>query len=185
LNLELYEDNGEIVFIPVGGSNLIHWVNRLEELNIPEFHLFDRDSPPELTPKYQRAVDLINDRPSCTARLTNKKEIEKYLHPTAIRTARPTVNITFEDFDSVPRLAAKAIHESSESPNSWESLTPEQQDEKASNAKKWLNQDAVKFMTPELLAISDSGNDLFSWLNEISQLINRTDSSNAVSGIPS
>ena len=37
-DLQELEDNGSIIFIPLGGSNLIHWTSRLKGLNRPEFH---------------------------------------------------------------------------------------------------------------------------------------------------
>src|SRR5690606_10371264 len=51
--LEAMEVDGELIFFPLGGSSLALWTSRLEALNRPEFHLFDRDVPPPEDATYQ------------------------------------------------------------------------------------------------------------------------------------
>ena len=43
-DLDQLELNGELIFVPLGGSNLALWASRLTPLNRPEFHICDRDS---------------------------------------------------------------------------------------------------------------------------------------------
>ena len=77
-DLTQLENDGKIIFIPCGGTNLAYWVSRLANLNRPEFHLFDRDTEPPEVSKNQAVVDEINNRDGCKAVLTGKKEMENY-----------------------------------------------------------------------------------------------------------
>ncbi len=63
------EQRGELVFVPFGGGNVKAWTRRLAPLAMPEFHLYDRESPPE-TDQRQEAADAVNRRPRCRAALT-------------------------------------------------------------------------------------------------------------------
>lgn len=173
-HLEALKDAGKVIFIPVGGNNLVYWKSRLEKLNVPEFYLFDRDAAPSEQSRHQSTVDELNARDTCTARLTNKSETENYLHPDAIKAARPAVDISFGDFDDVPALAAKAVHDASGPDTAWDDLDEKKQKQKMSQAKKWLNQEAAANMTPELLTSSDPHGDIRGWLNEIMQLVQQS-----------
>lgn len=170
-DLEALEDSGQIIFIPCGGSNLALWVSRLANLNRPEFHLFDRDVKPPDTSKYQVSVDKVNNRDGCKGLLTNKLEMENYLHPDAISSARPEVTVNFEDFDDVPVLVAKKVHELSESEKSWDEVTEKKQKEKVRQAKLWLNSEATLKMTPEMLAERDPAGEVLGWFDNISSMM--------------
>lgn len=72
-----------IIVLALGGSTLQDWVDNhyLKSFKLPEFHLYDRDEDF----KYQSACDAVNARnEGSQAYLTNKREIENYLHPAAI-----------------------------------------------------------------------------------------------------
>jgi energy-coupling factor transporter ATP-binding protein EcfA2 len=69
-------------FVVLGGSNLKHWVNNhyLKPLGLPEAHIYDSD-----VTDYVKYVNDVNTRSDGSwAALTNKHEIECYLHPDAI-----------------------------------------------------------------------------------------------------
>jgi predicted ATP-dependent endonuclease of OLD family len=72
-------DNKQISIIPMNGSNLKNWINRnyLENSNVVEFHIYDKDSDD----KYRESIKKVNSRigKSCGV-LTDKKEIENYVH---------------------------------------------------------------------------------------------------------
>lgn len=170
-DLEKLEENGDIVFLPMGGSGLTLWTSRLEVLNRPEFYIIDRDTQPPAPPKYETFLNEVNQRRHCEAVVTSKREMENYLHPVAIKAVYPNVNVTFSDFDDVPLLVAQAIHATSQSPKLWVDLPPAKQDEKVKNAKRWLNTLAVEHMTPALLAQSDPNSEIQSWLRRISELL--------------
>src|SRR5690606_2871055 len=82
--LEMY---GELIFFPFGGSNLALWASRLTPLNRPEFHICDRDNAPPDPPKYSDHMATVNARDGCKAVVTQKRELENYLHSEAIREA--------------------------------------------------------------------------------------------------
>ena len=171
------EIDGEIIFFPLGGSNLALWTSRLENLNRPEFHLFDRDTTPPGKPKYKDSIDEINTRDYCKAICTNKRELENYIHIDAINKAYLENNIDlklsnkFGDFADVPEEIAKIVHNIS-SQNNWDTdLNNDDRDKKSSKVKKILNRDAVKYMTKKLLDEVDTDNEVIKWFTEIKQLI--------------
>jgi len=172
------ELDGAIIFFPLGGSTLVLWTSRLKNLNRPEFHLFDRDTTPPATAKYQAQVDEINRRPNCVARSTAKKEMENYLHRQAVVAAYSQFGINlaiaanFGDFDDVPVEVAKLVHQHAATGNTWDELTDETRSNKVSNAKKILNAVAPKYMTRQLLLEIDPAGDLLSWLSEIRRSLN-------------
>jgi predicted ATPase len=170
INLKQMEEDGKVIFFPLGGTNLTHWASRLRELYRPEFYIFDREVEPPAIPSNQEVVDAINARPNCYACFTSKKEMENYIHPAAIKAALD-VDITFSDFDDVPKLVARKIHELSGSDVPWDNLPDNQKKEKERKAKARLNTLAVECMTPELLSASDPRGDVRSWLARIKEMI--------------
>lgn len=158
----------EVAFIPMGGSSLKEWVNNqyLKEFGRPELHIYDRDD--QTNPPYQSVCDEVNNRADAsTAKITSKLMIENYLHKDAITEALD-VQIEFGDFDSVPEIAARAIHEQSESEKTWDELSEDKISKKKSQVKKRLNTLAVSQMTVDRLQESDPDNDLVGWLSELS-----------------
>ena len=165
-DLEQEERAGRLIFVPLGGGNLSQWVSRLEGLHIPEFYIVDREAAPPKTSSHQSAVDDMNKRDDCTALLTGKAEMENYLHPDAIRTARG-IDVSFGDFDDVPEIVARLVHETSESSKPWAQLEPDDRKKKESRAKLWLNAGAAAKMTPAMLDERDPQGDVRNWLKVI------------------
>ena len=93
------------------------------------------------------------------------------MHPEAIRAVRPDVSVAFGDFDDVPLLVAKAVHEISESPNRWDDVTEKKREEKVRRAKHWLNTITVEAMTPALLDERDPEGTVRSWLQQIGEIM--------------
>lgn len=145
LNLEKMELDGELIFFPLGGSSLALWTSRLEPLSRPEFHLYDRDTEPPASAKYQAAVDEINRRERCKALSTGKKEVENYLHFEAINEAYNQFSISlgltsgFGDFQDVPNLVAEKVHSLSGAQKPWSELSDATRKLKVSRAKANLN----------------------------------------------
>lgn len=173
LDLEKMELDGELIFFPLGGSNLALWTSRLQNLNRPEFHLFDRDIPPPAPAKYQAQVDEINARANCSARITAYKEMENYLHKDAIIQAYSSYNIQFaipqnyNPFDDVPVEVAKLVHQASGSPTPWEQLDDDKKNEKESKAKKVLNNVVASHMTKQMVDEMDPDGDLIQWFQDM------------------
>jgi predicted ATPase len=176
LDLTAMELAGEVVFFPLGGSSLALWVSRLEPLNRPEFHLFDRDCAPPAQAKYQSVVDSINSRQRCKALSTKRKEIENYLHYEAINEAYEQLNLTlgfsapFNDFDDVPVIVAERVHSQSNSQTPWASLDEETKSKKVSKAKRNLNTLAVAHMTLDRIAEADPNGEIKHWFHHMKEL---------------
>jgi len=175
-DLERMELEGEVIFFPLGGNNLVRWSSRLEPLKRPEFHLCDRDVTPPKPPKYQTYIDEVNARECCKARSTAKKEMENYLHRDAIIAAYKELGINlviksnFGPFDDVPREVARLVYEVSESPKVWDDLLEEMKSEKESRAKRILCSRATKHMTKTLLDELDPDEEVLEWFEDMKSL---------------
>ncbi|WP_461630082.1 ATP-binding protein [Labilibaculum euxinus] len=78
------------ILVFLGGSTLQFWVNKnyLKKLNLNEIHIYDCDSnatDAQNRYKYKKYTDKINKRGGYNAGfLTNKAEIENYIHPVLV-----------------------------------------------------------------------------------------------------
>ena len=163
---------GQIVFVPIGGGDVSLWATRLAPLGQPEFHLYDREQPPE-TELRQRVVAQVNLRFNCRAVLTGKRSLENYLHPAALELAGgPELN--FGDDDSVPECVARFWLEGSGPNLSWDKIPRRSQKRLANRAKRWLNTQAVSQMSMPLLADRDPAGEVLSWFALIAELSGRS-----------
>lgn len=175
-DLAKLERQGALIFVPLGGSNLGQWVSRFRRLHRPEFYLFDRDTPPDKPPKYEARIAEFNAQKNVCATATNRREIENYLHPQAIRSAysqdHPDLLLpaSFAAQDDVPEIVAKAIHEK-ESETPWNELGDKKKKSKESAVKKRLSASASALMTVELLGEVDAEGEVVGWLQKISELL--------------
>lgn len=170
VDLERCEDDGAVVFVPVGGSNLAHWICRLGGLSRPELYIMDSDAESLGQVKCADQIAEINSRGNCRAISTAKREIENYIHPDAIR-ACLNLDMSYGDFDDVPALIARAIHEASESSKGWESVDEESRSKKMSRVKHRLNAECVLAMTPKMLDERDPNGEIRGWLDLIADAI--------------
>ncbi len=170
-DLSAMELRGELIFVPFGGGDLSLWTDRLAGLDRPEFHLYDREMPPE-TQSRQTIADAVNCRPRCQATLTNKRSLENYLAPDAIREAG-AVDIAFSDHDHVADLVARQMHTRLDGQPPWNDLPARTQKRRRDRAKKWLNTRAVEQMTPARLAERDPDGEVRDWLATIIRLAGR------------
>lgn len=164
-DLNLMEELGRLIFVPFGGGCLHYWSHRLGPLAWPEFHLYDREVPPE-TKLRKQAARAVNGRVGCRAAITSKRSLENYLSPSAIEDAKG-IRIEFSDFDSVAEVAARACLPSH---CKWDQLSHRAQRRLRNRAKKWLNTTAVDRMTPARLAEQDPPGELTIWLRTIASL---------------
>lgn len=154
-----------VAFVVTGGGNLRHWVNHqyLKSLELPEIHIYDRDNDRA----YRDQVELVNQRANGDwATLTTKREIENYLHPDAIR-AVLEIDVEIDDDADVPLLAARAIHEVSESLKKWDEVENDKRDRKISRAKRRLCQDVIAKMSREQLRERDPTGEVEGWFQRI------------------
>lgn len=168
-NLAEMEQRGELIFVPFGGGHVRAWSQRLAPLARPEFHLYDRELPPETDLRIE-AAQTVNRRPRCKAVLTRKRCLENYLHPAAIRAAG-NIDVTFDDFDCVAQLTARQLYQQRPGEIAWQLQARRAQNRMANRAKRWLNRKAAEHMTVELLSECDSDGEIVSWMESIAQLI--------------
>ncbi|MEQ8788813.1 MAG: ATP-dependent endonuclease [Pirellulaceae bacterium] len=166
-NLSALEERERLLFLPLGGSSAA-WAVRLAPLQLPEFHLLDRELPPE-TEVRQAIVNRINRRRGCRAVLTGKRTIENYLHPAALRRAGE-LQLEFGDLDSVPEIVAKASFAREQLSAAWDALPRRAHKRLINRVKRWLNTKVVEEMTFELLHERDPGGEVVSWLRGIHRL---------------
>jgi predicted ATPase len=168
------EDEGHLVFVPLGGSSLDLWVSKLKGFNRPEFYLMDRDTRPPEKPKYHAIAEEFSKRPNCTVWTTGRKELENYIHPDIIKTACPKYAGAGVEFEDVPTLFAQAVHESSSSDQTWAHVIsdPTKVGKKVSNAKRRLCTEVVSRMTLDLLTKIDTKNEIMTWLKAVGAALN-------------
>lgn len=170
-DLTAEELKGRLVFVPLGGSSLELWINRLQGFNRPEYYLTDRDTSPPQQPKYAQQVAAWTAR-GCTAWVTSKRELENYIPVNLLTAAIPSYSGTGADFDDVPMLFAQAVHSSANGATLWANLCDEKIKKKISSAKKRLNTEFASQITPELLAQSDPTGEVRQWLRVIGNALN-------------
>ena len=171
-DLSAMEHGGELIFVPFGGGDVSLWADRLAGLDRPEFHLYDREMPPESQSR-QRIADAVNRRPQCRAMLTKKRSLENYLAPSAVREAGD-VDINFSDHDPVAELVARQMHKRRDGQPRWNDLPARIRKRRRDRVKKWLNTRAVERMTAARLAERDPTGEVRCWLATIARLANRS-----------
>lgn len=153
------EQDDRVVIVPLGGATLIHWVEQryLRNLKCPEVHIYDRD-----VAKYQETIDQINLRGDGSwGTLTEKYEIENYLHPDAIKDCYGVYVDTNEE--KVPEAFGKAY------------ATEKKFDKPmgANKSKTYLSKVFAEHMTLDRLEAQDTAGEILSWMNKITALANR------------
>lgn len=165
----------DIGYVITGGSSLKHYIKHkhLEGLGKPSVHIYDND-----VADYRTAVNRINaeNNPNKKAFNTTKLELESYLHHEAILEAyaeNGINNLTLDpitDTRDVPIYVAEKLYIRDGA--DWNTLTPEEQKDKASDKKKLLNTKAVENMTIERIRERAAYDELCLWFNTIKQFIN-------------
>jgi hypothetical protein len=172
-DLGTLEQSRQIALIPIGGSNVAYWTDRLAGLGISEWHLYDHEVEPLATER-RALVATINQRPGCSASLTSKRSLENYLHPAAIQACR-AVDVAFGDWDDVPDRVAERSFIDQGGP-AWRTLCSRTKRRLRHRAKHWLNRAAVERMTLQMLAVRDPAGDIRRWLTTIADIVRGADS---------
>jgi hypothetical protein len=152
------ETDKRVAILPLGGSTLKQWVDNYysRNLQLPEVHIYDRDV--DIPPTYQSAVDAVNARTDGSwATLTNKREIENYIHPDAIQEVFG-VTITFTDTCDVPDILCNAVNLINTNP--FYRLG-------SSRAKRLINEFATQRMNMTRITAIDTANEIDNWLRQI------------------
>jgi hypothetical protein len=164
------ESTGTVIFIPFGGSHIDVWSERLAPLQIPEFHLYDHELPPETEQRYL-AAERVNQRAGCRAVVTGKRSLENYLHPAAIAEVAG-IDLQVDDFSNVAETAARELHQLGLDDRPWATISRRARSRMSQRAKRWLNTRAVERMTVEYLREQDSAGEVTSWFLLINDLLN-------------
>lgn len=160
-------ESNHISIIPMNGSNLKSWVERnyLENSGVIEFHLYDRDT----NEQYKEAINKVNSRSDLSSgRLTEKREMENYIHKSLIE---EEFGITIDDIsdwdnEDIPRyLNGKTGNH-----------------EKA--IKEVLNGKLSSKMTKELFEELGAWNEVKDWFEKIKKLMNQTLTGEAEENVP-
>jgi hypothetical protein len=162
-----------VIVMPLGGSTLKGWVQHryLQKLGYAEVHIYDRDDQDK--PKYQAYCDEVNKRTDGSkAFLTNKREMENYIHTDAINQILG-VRIQHDDWADIPTTIARLTHEKGEESKPWEEVNDKKRKDKESKVKKRLNNDVIKKMTLEQLREIDTDREIEGWLVTITKLCNK------------
>ncbi len=166
-NLTDLELDGLIIFLPLGGSSLVQWSDRLRGLHRPEFHLYDRDTAPPQQATHQADVDRVNLRPDCRAFSTSKREVENYVHFEAINQALQNANIAARltqklgDFEDVPTVLFNLVNIEVAQSNMWGET----------RAKDFLNNAALSYMTKAMLDQIDPQGEVLGWFQTMEQML--------------
>ncbi|CAK2670153.1 putative ATP-dependent endonuclease of the OLD family [Vibrio crassostreae] len=148
-----------VAFIVLGGGNLKHWVNHhyLSGLGRPEVHIYDAD-----VPSYVDSANEINQRTDGSkAFITQKHEIESYLHTDAIKLAFGVdIEVTDHpnsDGKATPKVFAEVYSEA----QGYDGVM------KDNNAKIRLSNKAFPCMTSEMLNERDPNGEVKEWFTTI------------------
>jgi hypothetical protein len=158
-----------VAFVVTGGGNLKHWVNKqyFRGLDLPEVHYYDRDNDHQ----YAEQIAAVVARGGHNwGALTAKREIENYLHPTAVLAAT-NIQITIDDVSDIPLVFAQAQHGASTGAKPWAEVSLDDARKKCSKAKKKLCCESAGKMTLELLLERDPGQEIPNLLQRIAQIV--------------
>lgn len=170
-DLGTWEREGRLVFVPVGGGDVLAWSERFSPLCLAEFHLFDREIPPETAVRIQ-AASRVNARLHCHAVVTTKRSLENYLHPAALVLAGG-VHVEFDDEASVAACVARQQFTALGFKPGWDQFSRRTRARFTNRAKRWLNTIAVEHLSRELLAERDPQGEVLNWLRTIARLWER------------
>ena len=150
-----------VAFVVLGGSTLREWVNQhyLENLGLPEIHIYDRDEVNGEKCKYQEASDVVNARgDGSKGFLTAKRELENYLHIEAIDEAlRPVTGMSF----------SFSLTDDCDVETEVKTVLGGQGRIERRTIKHWLNEDAAGKMTLDRLKDRNGYDEVKGWFAEI------------------
>jgi len=153
-----------VAFIVLGGGNLKHWVNNhyLRGFGRSEIHIYDAD-----VPSYVDAAEEINKRTDGSKGfITQKHEIESYLHSGAIKAA---FNIDVEVTDhpnAEGKATPKVFAEVYSLAQGYDGVM------KDNNAKIRLSTKAFPLMTAEMIHERDPNGEVKEWFTTIGGYLN-------------
>ena len=154
----------KVALIVLGGSTLKEWVNKhyLKNLELPEFHIYDRDDLKNGKHQHQTEIDIVNSRNDrSVALVTSKREMENYLHIDAVNKAlqpalRRTLTFNISDDCDVQKEIKNQLDG--------------QQRIRGRSIKNWLNEDAARHMSLDLLKKREGYSEIKKWFAKIADM---------------
>jgi putative ATP-dependent endonuclease of the OLD family len=156
-----------VIVIPLGGSTLKDWVNKdyLSKFGLTEVHIYDRDDANN--PKYKDQVTAVNLRGGKhKAYLTQKREMENYVHPNALK-AVFGVEISRDPNIDVPEQCAKGVHELVPGSKPWNTLNKDDRKRKEAKVKRRIAEECLTRLSANEIYEMDDGDELKLWLRYI------------------
>lgn len=166
-----YQRRGLIAFLPINARSareLAAWAVRLDAVRLPRFHLHQRGTAPEAR-RRQAAVAAIDRQANRCGRLTAKRALVNYLHPSAL-VAAGGPRTAFGDRDDVVAGVAAARLAAAGVGLRWRDLNAATQQRLRRRAQLWLAREVVARMTPELAALRDPHGETPQWLRDLQDL---------------
>jgi len=172
-DLQEAEASHSLIFITAGGSTVESWAGRLQELHIPEYHVYDRDTN-DGPSHYQETEDKINAMDRCRAFHLSKRELENYIHPAAISRAYKNrygislpVPSEFSSTDDVPTIIIDLLKK-------YKTDHPHE-NVPFNKVKAFINEFAVREMTYREFLEVDQDHDLMKHFRAVSALLKDAD----------
>ncbi len=108
-------DLNNIPILPLNGGFIKKWAEEhyLENTDVKEFHLYDRDNKDE---RYKATAEKVSSWPNAQAVITKKREIENYVHPSLIND-KFGLDLVFDgswDDKNIPKICADRTGEKEE-----------------------------------------------------------------------
>ncbi len=166
-----------ILFVFLGGGTLQHYINYsyLDKLDIPQIHIYDSDynqTDTKLHYQYQKYIDEINNKPdSHYGFMTQKAEMENYIHPDVIKTCYQ-INTNFHSGDSdwLDKWSKEDIPNFINSNSDKSNPTIEPISSKRMS-KKHLATELSKRLTKQHLEELQAFDEIKSWFEKIKELV--------------
>ena len=172
--IDLNDESVLLVFL--GGSTLQHYINYnyLDKLNVPQIHIYDSDfnqSNEKLHFQYKKYIDKINQQPNSNfGFMTNKAEIENYIHPEIIK-ACYEIDTCFhlEDENWLTNWSKNDLP-SYINQNAYKNNPSIEPISSKRMSKKHLSTELSKSLTKEYLVELEAFDEIKSWFEKIAEL---------------
>lgn len=153
-----------VAFVVLGGGNLKHWVNDnyLKGFGRPELHIYDAD-----VSSYVDIIEKVNTRgDGSIGFITEKYEIESYLHSDAIKAAFDVDVVVTDQPNAEGKATPKIFAEVYSAAQGYDGIM------KDNNAKIRLAERAFPLMTADLIHERDPNGEVKKWFTTMISFLN-------------
>lgn len=150
-------NDDRVAFVVLGGGNLKHWVNDnyLKGFGRPELHIYDAD-----VPHYAEIIQQVRDRgDGSMGFITQKHEIESYLHSDAIKAAFDVDVVITDHPNEEGKATPKMFAEIYSAAQGYDGIM------KDNNAKLRLADKAFPLMSAQMINERDPHGEVKEWFN--------------------